>query len=153
MLKIIMFISLILTFSLQASEKMKILDIVSTENNKDSAAIYIITNGNKIQSFELKTENKTMALSLREINKGKTLLRKKGIKVIYIKAKEFSQDKGGKFNIRFLKKFKIFNSIYENLIIDLERESHTWRFKKGGITVKKIQLTPYSLGISQIELI
>ena len=79
-------------------------------------------------------------------------MRKKGVKVIHIRAKNLSQTEGGNFKIRFLKKVRLFSSKYENLTLSLEKNDESWEFTKDGSSIKKIHITPYSLGISEIEL-
>ena len=71
MLKFILLISLALTSALQASEEIKILNIINTDDISETAAIYLVTEDNEIKSFELETDKKTTNISLRAVKKEK----------------------------------------------------------------------------------
>ncbi len=152
MLKTILILSLIFSLSAFSGDKQKVLNIVNTKNINEFASIYINSGNNQITSIEIITNKEEKKYSIKSIQQGQTLLKKRGIKVIYIESKNLNPSTGGDVNIRYLKKFKLFGSDYRNFKLTLEKVNGLWEFKSNGIVVKELSITPYSLGISEIRL-
>ena len=133
------------------ADSQQVLEIINSET-KETAVLSVTLDEENLAGFELKTKKKTKKISLKDASKGKTLLRKRGVKVISIKARNLKPDEGGRVTITYLKKFRLFGSKYGRLRIKLQKLEDSWQVFHKGDLVTELIVTPHSLGISSIEL-